>query len=99
MKVKNITTENSNFNKVSLNNRHRKSNLNLDKPELEFLQSQLDSCRSIIAQREAELEKVKESDSLKAKRIMQLEAQLQLQTQFQAISTTKILKMMLRLFL
>ena len=67
----------SNPNKVTLNSRHRKSNLNLDKPDLEFLQSQLDSCRGIIAQREAELKKVKESDSLKAKRIMQLDAQLQ----------------------
>ena len=44
---------------------------------MEFLQSQLDSCRGVIAQREAELKKLKESDSLKAKRIMQLEAQLQ----------------------
>ena len=67
----------SNPNKVTLNSRHRKSNLNMDKPDLEFLQSQLDSCRGIIAQREAELKKVKESDSLKAKRIMQLDAQLQ----------------------
>ena len=69
--------ETSDYNKISFNTRHRKSNLNLDKPDIEFLQSQLDSCRGVIAQREAELKKLKESDSLKAKRIMQLEAQLQ----------------------
>ena len=67
----------NNHLKTTLNMRHRKSNLNLDKPELEFLQSQLDSCRGIIAQREAELKKMKESDTLKAKRIMQLDAQLE----------------------
>ena len=57
--------------------KHRKSNLNLNDPKIEFLQSQLDSCRGIIAQREAELKKIKESDTLKTKRIMQLDAQLQ----------------------
>ena len=67
----------SNSDKVTLNSRHRKSNLNLDKPDLEFLQSQLDSCHGIIVKREAELKKIKESKSLKAKRIIQLDAQLQ----------------------
>ena len=31
--------------------KHRKSNLNISDPKTEFLQSQLDSCRGIIAQR------------------------------------------------
>ena len=60
-----------------LSGRHRRTNINLENPDTELLQSQLDSCRSIIAQREAEVKKIKESDILKAKRIMQLEAQLQ----------------------
>ena len=67
----------SNPDKIIPSARHRKSNIKVDNPETEFLKCQLDSCRGIIAQREAELKKVKESETLKAKRIMKHESQLQ----------------------
>ena len=45
-------------------------------PEKEFLESQINTLKSIVAKREAELKKVQESDKLKSKKIMLLEAQL-----------------------
>ena len=67
-----------NLNAVSrLAAKHRKSNaIGCEHPDKEFLVSQINTLKSIVAKREAELKKVQESDNLKAKRIMQLEAQL-----------------------
>ena len=57
--------------------KHRKSNaIGCDHPDKDFLESQINTLKSIVAKREAELKKVQESDNLKAKRIMNLEAQL-----------------------
>ena len=57
--------------------KHRKSNVNsCDHPEIEFMESQINTLKTVVAKREAELKKVQESDNLKAKRIMNLEAQL-----------------------
>ena len=57
--------------------KHRKSNaVACEHPEKEFLESQINTLKSIIARREAELIKIQESDSLKAKKIILLEGQL-----------------------
>ena len=57
--------------------KHRKSNaIGCNHPDKDFLTSQINTLKSVIAKREAELKKVQESDNLKAKKIMQLEAQL-----------------------
>ena len=72
----NIITENSNVVQ-RLATKHRKSNaVGCDHPDKEFLVSQINTLKSVVAKREAELKKMEESDNLKAKRIMQLEAQL-----------------------
>ena len=69
-------TEISNF-PPKLAAKHRKSNtVNCAHPEKEFLESQINTLKSIVAKREAELKKIEESDKLKAKKIMLLEAQL-----------------------
>ena len=47
-----------------------------DHPEIEFVESQINTLKTVVAKREAELKKVQESDNLKAKRIMNLESQL-----------------------
>ena len=57
--------------------KHRKSNaIGCDHPDIEFLESQINTLKSIVAKREAELKKIQESDNLKAKKIMNLESQL-----------------------
>ena len=57
--------------------KHRKSNVtSCEHPDKEFLESQINTLKTIVAKREAELKKIQESDNLKAKRIMNLEAQL-----------------------
>ena len=61
----------------TLTGRQRKSNLSTENPETEFLRSQVDTPKSIVSQNDEELKKVKQSNDLKAKRINQLEAQLQ----------------------
>ena len=61
---------------TKLSTKHRKSNVDKETPEKEFLTSQINTLKSIVAKREAELKKVQESDNLKAKRIRNLEAQL-----------------------
>jgi hypothetical protein len=57
-------------------NRQRSSNINAKGPELEFLQTSLDTCIGTIAQQEAELRKLKEALDIRNKRIIQLEAQV-----------------------
>ena len=74
--VKDISNEVIEPPAPKLSGRHRKSNILCDHPESEFLQSQINTLKSVIAMREAELKKSKESNDLKAKRIIQLEAQL-----------------------
>ena len=57
--------------------KYRKSNaVGFEYPDMEFLESQINTLKSVMAKREAELKKVQESDNLKAKKIMNLEAQL-----------------------
>ena len=56
--------------------RQRTSNVNVNDPEKEFLQTALDSCRSNIIQQETELKKLKESLHLRNKKIIQLEGQI-----------------------
>ena len=57
--------------------KHRKSNaVGCNHPDKEFLISQINTLKSVIAKREAELKKVQESETLKTKKIIQLEAQL-----------------------
>ena len=59
------------------NSKHRKANVGAcDHPDIEFLESQIITLKSVVARRETEVKKLKESDNLKAKHIMQLESQL-----------------------
>ena len=57
--------------------RHRKSNLDLEHPEQEFLRSQVDTLKGVVSQNDEEIKKLKQSNDLKSKRIIQLESQLQ----------------------
>ena len=61
----------------TLTGRHKKSNLNLDNPETEFLKSQVDTLKSLVSQNDEEFKKLKQSNELKSKRIIQLESKLQ----------------------
>ena len=63
-------------NVTKVSGKHKKSNILSDHPENDFLESQINSLKSVIAMREAELKKCKESNDLKSKRIMYLEEQL-----------------------
>ena len=72
--------------------RHRKSNLNLENPEIEFLKSQIDTLKSVLSQNDEEIKKLKQSNDLKSRRITQLESKLEeaqhFVTQQARISTT-----------
>jgi hypothetical protein len=57
--------------------RHRKTNLNIDNPDMELYQSHIDTLKAVNAQKEAENKKLKESNDLKTKRINILEAELE----------------------
>ena len=48
----------------------------MDNPELEFQKTALAACRSNITQLETELKRLKETSSIKDKRILQLESQI-----------------------
>jgi gas vesicle protein len=60
-----------------LTGRQRKSNINLENPETDFLKSQVDTLKSIVSQNDEEIKKLKQSNELKAKRINQLESKVQ----------------------
>ena len=60
-----------------LSKKHRKTNLNVDNPDSELYQSQIDTLKAVNAQKEAENKKLKESNDLKTKRINILEAELE----------------------
>ena len=51
----------------------QKSTLNIDNPDEELYQNQIDILKAVNAQREAENKRLGESNDLKAKRIMNLE--------------------------
>ena len=59
-----------------MSGKHRKSKVN-DNPENEFLQATVDTLKSTIAKNDLEIKKLKESNEIKAKRIMNLESQLE----------------------
>ena len=56
--------------------RQRASNITVKEPEKEFLQTQLDSCRSTIVQQETDIKKLRESQDIRNKRLLQLEVQV-----------------------
>ena len=58
------------------------TNVNLENPDKEFLKSQLDTCNGLIAQKDLELKKLKESNDMRAKRITNLETLVQEARQF-----------------
>ena len=60
-----------------LSGKHRKSKVNIENPEKEFLLSTVDTLKVSIAKSDLEIKKLKESNDIKAKRIMNLEAQLE----------------------
>ena len=73
-KQNNSNTKNIKFPNNSI--RQRTSNVNISDPENEFLQTSVDSCRSTIVQQETEIKRLKESQDVRNKRIMQLESQV-----------------------
>ena len=60
-----------------LTGRHKKSTINAESPNIEFLNATIDSLKGTIAKNELELKKLREANDLKLKRIMQLEAQVE----------------------
>ena len=66
----------------NLTGRQRKSNIEVNNPQLEFLKAQLTSLKVALAQKDAEMKKVLESDKLKAQKIIALNAELQEQGNF-----------------
>ena len=71
-----IETSSSRVKLPSLLGRQRKSNVNIDDPQIEFLKSQVDTLKGVIVQNNDEIRKLKQSNELKAKRINQLESQI-----------------------
>ena len=61
----------------NLTGKQRKSNIEVNNPQLEFLKAQLTSLKVALAQKDAEMKKVLESDKLKAQKIIALNAELQ----------------------
>ena len=59
-----------------LSGKHKKSGL-CDHPDVDFLEMQVVTLKSALAQKELELTKLKQSDALKIKQINSLEAKLQ----------------------
>ena len=57
--------------------KHRKSKVNQTSPETEFLQTTVDTLKATVAMNEMEIKKLKESNDIKAKRILSLESQVQ----------------------
>ena len=68
----------------------RTSNVPVSNPEAEFQQTALDSCRSTIAQQEADLKRLNETLDLRNKRIMQLDGQVGAATNYIASRDTPI---------
>ena len=62
--------------KFPRNTRHRASLVNKTDPEMEFLQTAVDSCRSTIATQESEIKRLNECLDIRNKRVMNLEAQV-----------------------
>ena len=57
--------------------KHRKSKVNTENPDVEFLQATINSLKGTLAKNELEMKKLKESNELKIKRISNLEAQVE----------------------
>ena len=68
----------------TLTGKHRKSGL-CEHPDIDFLEMQIETLKSTIAQKDLETAKLKQSDSLKTKQINNLEAKLQ-----EALKTIKL---------
>ena len=56
--------------------RQRSSNIRVENPDVDFLQTALNTCRSTILQQETEIKRLNESLTIRNKRIMQLESQV-----------------------
>ena len=67
----------SNSKQPALSGKHRKSKVNEVSPEVEFLKATVDTLKATIVKNELENKKLKESNDIKAKRILNLEAQIQ----------------------
>lgn len=64
-------------NLPQLSGKHRKSKVNQENPESEFLKATVDTLKATIAKNGLEIKKLKESNDIKAKRIINLETQVQ----------------------
>ena len=64
-------------NQPQFSGKHRKSKVNTESPETEFLQTTVDILKVTIAKNDLEIKKLKESNDLKAKRIINLESQVE----------------------
>ena len=60
--------------------RQRGSNIAINNPEVEFLKTANDACRSTIVQQEAEIRRLRENLDVRNKKILQLEAQVGIAT-------------------
>ena len=60
----------------TLTGKHKKSTV-CEHPSIEFLEMQITALKTSLSSKELELTKLKQSDSLKAKQIMNLEVKLQ----------------------
>ena len=60
----------------NLGGKQRNSNVPTVNPDIELLNTQIDILRGNISQKELVLKKLRESDNLKSKRIIQLDSQL-----------------------
>ena len=60
-----------------LSGKHRKSKVNDERPESEFLKATIDTLKATIAKNDLEIKKLKESNDIKAKRIWNLESQVE----------------------
>ena len=77
--------------KQNTTGKQRKSNVNVENSGNEFLQSQLDTCKGLIAQKDLEFRKLKESNDLRGKRISNLESLAQESRNF-IIKQSKLFK-------
>ena len=90
--AKGLTTTSTSQPRKFPNNsiRQRNSNVATTNPEIEFLKTSLDACRSTIVQQEADIKRLNENIDLRNKRIMQLEGQVGVATTYLTSSSASV---------
>ena len=77
-----LQSRNQEIPKFPTNIRHRRSNIAVQEPEIEFQKAALDACRSTIVQQEAEIKRLHEGTDIRDKKIMHLESQVNVSTSY-----------------